>query len=258
MAQAALYIPESNQIFVSDGELNACLIYDGTSYQLIRSITSLENADNLRYVQVNTRWSGGGSVYLGYGEGAGSALRVMSSSGKPVSEIPLAAHPESFQVDTTPGSFRVFLNINELGYIAVADTSKRRVMEKWPVQGFTTLFPMALDVKNQRLFIGSRNPPALVIFDTRSGRMVTSVEAPGGTDDLWYDAARKRLYMSAGEGVVAVFEQRDADHYELVARVPSVPGATTSLFVPALNRLYVPVPPYAGQPARVLVYEAQP
>jgi DNA-binding beta-propeller fold protein YncE len=259
MAQAALYVPESNLLFVADGELNVCNIYDGNSYQLISSMPSVENADNLRYSRSNTRYSGTGTVYLGYGEENRSALRVMSArDGTPLSEIPLAGHPESFQIETVPGSFRVFANIPTEGYIAVADTSKRRVMSKWPVPGFSTFFPMALDEKNQRLFIGSRNPPALVVFDTNSGRIVTSVDAGAATDDLFYDAARKRLYMSAGEGAVVVFEQRDADHYQLVAKVPSVPGATTSFFSPDLSRLYVPAPPYGGQPAQVLVYEALP
>jgi hypothetical protein len=195
---------------------------------------------------------------LGYGEGVTSALRIMDASGKPLSEILLEAHPESFQVDTTPGSFRVFVNINELGYIAIADTNHRRVMEKWPVPGFKAIFPMAFDEKDQRVFIASRNPPALVVLDSKSGKVVTSVEAPDGSDDLWYDAARKRIYMSAVEGVVGIFEQRDADHYSLIAKVPSVPGSATSYFAPALNRLFVPAPPFGGQPGQVLVYEVQP
>jgi hypothetical protein len=259
MAQAALYVPETNLIFVADGELNFLNIYDGTTFELVRSMTSLENADNLRYVPANPRYGGGsGTVMLGYGEGSTSALRIMNASGKPLSEILLEAHPESFQVDTTPGSFRVFVNINELGYIAVADTNHRRVMEKWSVPGFKALFPMAFDEKDQRLFIASRNPPALVVLDSKSGKVVTSVEAPDGSDDLWYDAARKRLYMSAVEGVVGVFEQRDPDHYALIAKVDSVPGSATSYFAPALNRLFVPAPPFGGQPAQVLVYEVQP
>jgi DNA-binding beta-propeller fold protein YncE len=259
MAQAALYVPETNLIFVADGEMNFLNIYDGTTYQLVRSMTSLENADNLRYVPANPRYGGGrGIVMLGYGEGATSALRIMDASGKPLSEILLEAHPESFQVDTTPGSFRVFVNINELGYIAIADTNHRRVMEKWPVPGFKALFPMAFDEKDQRVFIASRNPPALVVLDSKSGKVVTSVEAPDGSDDLWYDAARKRIYMSAVEGVVGIFEQRDADHYSLIAKVPSVPGSATSYFAPALNRLFVPAPPFGGQPGQVLVYEVQP
>jgi hypothetical protein len=92
----------------------------------------------------------------------------------------------------------------------------------------------------------------------QSGKIITSVEGVEHTDDLFYDAARKRLYMSGGDGKIGVFEQRDADHYQLIAKVPSVPGASTSLFVPELNRLYVPATPYAGQPAQILVYEAQP
>ena len=259
MAQAALYVPETNLIFVADGELNFLNIYDGTTYELVRSIPSLENADNLRYVPANPRYGGGsGTVILGYGEGAGSALRIMNASGKPLSEILLQAHPESFQVDTTPGSFRIFVNVNELGYIAIADTNHRKVMDKWPVTGFKAIFPMAFDEKDQRLFVGARNPPSLAVFDTKTGHLVTSVEAPDGTDDIWFDAARKRIYMSAVEGVVAVFEQRDPDHYALTAKIPSVPGSATSYFAPALNRLFVPAPPFGGQPAQVLVYEAQP
>lgn len=259
MAQAALYVPETNLIFVADGEMNFLNIYDGTTYELVRSFPSLENADNLRYVPANPRYGGGsGIVILGYGEGATSALRLMNASGKPISEILLQAHPESFQVDTTPGSFRIFVNVNELGYIAIADTNHRRVLDKWPVTGFKAIFPMAFDEKDQRLFVGTRNPPALAVFDTKTGHPVASVEAPDGTDDIWFDAARKRVYMSAVEGVVAVFEQRDPDHYVLTAKIPSVPGSATSFFAPALNRLFVPAPPFGGQPAQVLVYEAQP
>ena len=42
MAQAALYVPETNLIFVADGESNFLNIYDGTTYELVHSMTSLE------------------------------------------------------------------------------------------------------------------------------------------------------------------------------------------------------------------------
>ena len=81
MAQAALYAPDTNLIFVADGESNFLNIYDGTSYELVRSMPNLENADNLRYVPANPRYGGGGgTVMLGYGEGKTSALRIMNSA----------------------------------------------------------------------------------------------------------------------------------------------------------------------------------
>jgi DNA-binding beta-propeller fold protein YncE len=256
--QGVLYVPESNVLFVADGELGACNIYDGSSYQLIRSITSLKDADNIRYDALGIRTFGAAYVHVAYGDDTNGGIRTFDSrDGKPVSEVLLDAKPESFQVEKITPSRRIFANVPTRGYIAVINTSKRRVVEKWPVEGFKPFYPMALDETNHRLFIGSRNPPALVVFDTTSGRIVTSVEAAAQTDDLFYDAVRKRLYMSTGEGIVIVFEQRDADHYSLLAKVPSVPGATTSFYVPEFNRLFVPASPYAGQPAKVLVFEAQ-
>ena len=58
--------------------------------------------------------------------------------------------------------------------------------------------------------------------------------------------------------MIGVFEQRDADHYALAAKIPSSMGAGTSLFVPELNRLFVAVPRISGQAAKVLIYETQP
>src|SRR5207244_1618301 len=48
------------------------------------------------------------------------------------------------------------------------------------------------------------------------------------TDDLYYDAARKRIYVAGGEGFISVFQQKDADHYQLLAKVPSALGARTA------------------------------
>ncbi len=116
---------------------------------------------------------------------------------------------------------------------------------------------MALDEADQRLFIASRTPPALLVFDTTSGKMIANVEAVRDADDLFYDPAHKHIYISGGEGLIGVFELVASDHYALIATVPSSPGARTSLLVPDANRFYVAVPSNAGQPAKILVYEPQ-
>jgi hypothetical protein len=252
-AQAALFVPESNLIFVSDGELGVCNIYDGATYKLVRSINDVPGADNIRYDAFSARTYGAGLVHVAYRKG----LRALDSrDGSPVFDIPLDAQSESFQFEARTG--RIFANLPTLGYVAVASSGKRVVLDKWPLPGFKPFYPMALDAANHRLFIGSRNPAMLVVLDTESGKIVTSVEGVGHTDDLWFDAAHKRLYMSGGNGEIGVFEQRDADHYALTAKIASVPGASTSFFAPEFNRLYVPATPYAGQPSAVQVFEVQP
>ena len=57
---------------------------------------------------------------------------------------------------------------------------------------------------------------------------------------------------------MAVFQQKDADHYEEIARVPSEKGAKTAFLVPELHRLYVAVGGSAQTKAGLLRYEVMP
>jgi hypothetical protein len=75
-------------------------------------------------------------------------------------------------------------------------------------------------------------------------------------DDMSYDAAHKRLYL-AGDGAVDVFEQKDADNYRLLAKIPGSFRAKTGIYVPELNRYYLAVPHHEKQDAEVRVYEIQ-
>jgi len=62
----------------------------------------------------------------------------------------------------------------------------------------------------------------------------------GVNSDMSFDLARKRIYVTGSERA-SVFEQRDADHYEHIAEVPTAYRAKSSIFVPELKRLYVAV-----------------
>lgn len=77
-------------------------------------------------------------------------------------------------------------------------------------------------------------------------------------DDVFYDAARRQIYASCGEGFVSVLRQSGPDHYALISNVPTAPGARTSLFVPEWDRLYVAVPRSGRQPAQIRIYTMQP
>jgi hypothetical protein len=55
-----------------------------------------------------------------------------------------------------------------------------------------------------------------------------------------------------------VFEQKDPDHYALLARIPGSFRAKTGILVPELNRYYLAVPHHEKKDAEVRVYEIQP
>ena len=66
-----------------------------------------------------------------------------------------------------------------------------------------------------------------------------------------------RVYVSCGEGVVDVFTAEEAG-YRRLARVPTVPGARTSLFVPEFDRLFVAVRASSGERAAIWVFRPAP
>jgi hypothetical protein len=78
------------------------------------------------------------------------------------------------------------------------------------------------------------------VFDIDTGKIVTTAPISTFNDDMWFDVARKRIYLS-GSDTTTVLAQKDADHYELVAEVPTGYRAKTSLYVPQLNRFYAAV-----------------
>jgi DNA-binding beta-propeller fold protein YncE len=231
-----LFLPELNQVFVANGDDGTLKILNGVDYRLVKNLDSLADADNLR-LDPKTKLA-----YLGYGEGA---LAIVDPAAlKTVADIKLAAHPESFQLER--GGNRIFVNVPDAKQIAVIDRDKRTVTGTWPITEFKANFPMALDESNHRLFVGCREPAQLVVFDTAMGKTVTSVGISGDTDDLFYDARLKRIYLSCGQGFIDVIDQRDADTYRLGERIPTRPGARTSFFSADLNEFYLAVP-HGGQ-----------
>jgi hypothetical protein len=246
--QGVSYVPESNRIFVANGDDGTVVIFDAKLFSYIREVDFSKDADNLRYDPDTRR------MYVGYGEGGLGIIDV--TKGARLGDIKLAGHPESFQLaKLTP---RIFVNVPTVGQIAVIDRDKRAVLARWPLSGYHANFPMALDEADHRLFVTCRRPPAMLALDTESGQVVATVPCVGDADDMFYDAARKRLYISGGEGFLSVIEQVDADHYRALAKIPTAPGARTSYFVPELNRLYLAVPHRGSQRAELRVYAIAP
>jgi DNA-binding beta-propeller fold protein YncE len=246
--QGVAFIPEFDRILIANGKSGACDILDGSLLKRIKSVKFSDDADNIRYDAVARR------VYVGYGSGGLGVLDP--ANGNQLGDIKLDAHPESFQLEKSGP--RIFVNLPTAQKIAVVNRETRQTVATWPTSGAAANFPMAFDEAHHRLFVGFRKPAKLVVFDTETGKIVAELDSPGDADDIFYDQARAQIYISGGEGLIAVVQQQDANHYKTVAKIPTAPGARTSLWVPEMSHLYLAVPHRGSQRAEVRVYEAQP
>jgi DNA-binding beta-propeller fold protein YncE len=240
--QGVLYVPDSDRLYVASGKDGSVRIFDGTSYTVLKTIEYGDDADNLRYDSRRQR------VYVGYGSGA---MAEIDNQGNKAGETKLDAHPESFQLDKDDS--RIYVNLPKSHKVAVLDREKRTVLATWGTGVAFANYPMALDEADHRLFVVTRFPARLLVFDTDSGKTIQSLPVIGDCDDVFYDRTRKRIYASGGEGGISVFEQKDADHYADSERIPTVKGARTSFFSPDFDRFFLAVRRQGSQPAAVRI-----
>jgi hypothetical protein len=126
-------------------------------------------------------------------------------------------------------------------------------------------YAMALDEKGRRLFIGFRSPPVMGVFDADSKALIAKVDIGKDVDNMFYDKARKLIYISSGEGYLDIIRQDGLDSYTRIDRIETVPGSGTSLFVSEQSLIYVAAPASSGGPAlssvegsaQILVYQIQ-
>ena len=140
--------------------------------------------------------------------------------------------------------------------ISVVDRSQGQQVASWSIPDAGANFPMALDEAARPA--SDRLPPArLLALDTRSGAPLARLPACGDTDDVFFDAERHRVYLSCGAGFLEVIRQ-NGDAYEELARIPTIAGARTALFVPERDRLYLAARASGGEGAAVWVFRPVP
>ena len=245
-AQGVAFAPALDRIYQGNGTAGVCNVFDGTTFETLHTL-KLPDADNVRFDPAS------GLVYVGHGDKALTAFDATTYTVK--ATIPLPGPPESFQIDA--GRKRLYVNCLRPATVAVIDLATHAVVARWPLTLADANYPLALDVKGRRLFVGCRKKPMVVVLDAATGKELAGVDIPGDTDDLFYDPALKRLYVSCGEGFVDVIERHEADHYQLRERIPTRSGARTSFFSAELNEFYLAVPQRGQHDAEIRVFQPQ-
>jgi hypothetical protein len=231
-AQGLAFAPDLDRLFVGLGTGGYCNIFDGKTYRLQKTVKFMDDADNVRY-DPRTH-----AVYVAHAENALGVIDGETFDLK--TDIALPGGAEGFQI--AAGSPRLYLNVPSPSQVVVIDTDKNEIINRFPLKQATANFALALDEANKRMFVGCHKKPMMVIMDSETGAEITGVPIAADTDDVWFDAKRKRIYASCGEGSISVIKQLDADRYELAENFATVKDARTSYLDPETGRLYLGVP----------------
>ena len=144
-----------------------------------------------------------------------------------------------------------------------ATASDAKVSVEKVKRGDATVLQMTLIIPDGTFVCDVKPSDAEVIRSSEPGGMITlegdklRVLFGEGSDDIDFDPATKRIYVSGGggPGSVDVYKENDADHYESLGRFTSAPGAATARLVPKLGEYIVLAPAHETKPAEVLIFQ---
>jgi hypothetical protein len=108
--------------------------------------------------------------------------------------------------------------------------------------------------------LGGDGKPAVVLaLDGKTLKELWTTEIPADIDDLFFDAKRKRLYATCGNGFLVILEEKDGGRFAVAEKLPTVKLARTCFFEPESGRLFLGVPRQPGKPGpQICVYQARP
>ncbi|MEO6781229.1 MAG: YncE family protein [Bradyrhizobium sp.] len=245
--QGVGYEPSTDMLYIANAGDGSVRLLEGNEYKSAGQIELGSDADNVRVDTAANR------IFVGYGSGALAVIDPTTRS--KVGDIPVKAHPEGFQIDHDAG--QIFVNVPDAHGIAVADRASQKQTGKWPIPDHGANFPMALDPVRRQVLVIFRAPAELGVFSMTGGKLITAADTCGDADDLFIDGKRGRVYVSCGAGFVDVLEAKGMT-YRRAARIPTVSGARTSLFVPEIDRLLVAVRTSAAELAAIWVFRPIP
>lgn len=253
------FMPETNNLIVTDGDDDTGMVelVSGKDYSIINKIKLPPAVDGAIYNPVNKYY---------YVEGGGENPKgdthlihiIDTKTFKLVGDIPLPGNHSEAMAVSRDGK-KLYVNLTGPKQVGVVDLATLKLIATWPIPDAEVPNSMVLDEPNHRLFIATRKPARFFVYDTDTGKVVDTQPTAEMNDDMWFDPARKRIYVTGTE-TTAVLEQRDADHYSHLADVPTGYRAKTSIYVPELNRLYIAVSG-KGKPSPKMalqVYDVQP
>jgi DNA-binding beta-propeller fold protein YncE len=219
------------------------VVFDLKTYAVLGRIPTMPDSDGIIYD------SGVGRVLAVSGDGG--ALMTFKpdidpKNGKIDPPIELGGAPEFLAAD---GKGKVYINLEDKDAVAVVDLNARKVVARWPVAPGGAPVGMALDAKTHRLFIGCRKPQKMVVMNSDSGKVETSLSIGVGVDAT--KIMDDKAFASCRDGSLTVAKEKDGK-FEVEQVVKTPEGARTMGVDETSHLIYLPTaelePATTGRP----------
>src|SRR5882762_2895910 len=225
--------------FTSNGRENKVSMFDPTTLQLIKKIDVGKGPDGIYYDERTKR------VFTN-NHGSHDVTAIDAATGDVVGTVKVEGDGEQAVIGKDG---LIYLNSEEAGEVVVFDPKSLEVKKRFPIGVAKTPTGLAYDAKTNRLFIGCRTEPMMVVMDAATGKVINSLPIGKGVDYAGFDPGAGLIFFSCGEGTLNIFHEKSADVYEDAGAVKTQPSAKTMAFDPKTKKVFLPAAEYQETPA---------
>jgi YVTN family beta-propeller protein len=235
----AAIAPEFHHGFTSNGRENKVSMFDTTTLKLIKKIDVGQGPDGI-YYDPHTR-----RVFTN-NHGSHNVSAINAETGEVVGTVNLEGDGEEAVIGKNG---MIYVNSENTAEVVEFDPQSLQVKNRYPVGVAKTPTGLAYDAKTNRLFIGTRNEPKMVVMDAATGKVIQSYPIGSNVDYAGFDPKAKLVFFSCGEGVLSIYHEKSADEYEDAGAVKTQPSAKTMAFDTKTGKIFLSAAEYEEAPA---------
>jgi len=231
--------PEFKHGFTSNGREDKVSMFDPATLQLIKKIDVGKGPDGIYYDPASKR------IFTN-NHGSHDITAIDAKSGEVLGTVKAEGDGEQAVIGADG---LIYVNSENTSEVVVFDPTSLEVKKRFPVEAARTPTGLAYDAKTNRLFIGCRNEPKMVVMDAATGKVINSYPIAGGVDYAAWDPQAKLAFFSCGTGTLSIYHQKSADEYEDAGAVKTQPSAKTMAFDPKTKKIFLSAAEYTETPA---------
>src|SRR6195256_3885696 len=225
--------------FTSNGRENRVSMFDPATLKLIKKIDVGKGPDGIYYDERTKR------VFTN-NHGTHDITAIDAATGEVVGTVKVEGDGEQAIIGKDG---LIYLNSEEAAEVVVFDPKTLEVKKRFPIGVAKVPTGLAYDAKTNRLFIGCRAEPKMVVMDAGTGKVITSFPIGKGVDYAAFDPGSNLIFFSCGDGNLSIFHEKSADEYEDAGAVKTQQSAKTMAFDPKTKKVFLPAAEYTETPA---------